>query len=429
MKIEEENALKYFKENIGYRRLFKNLKEKYISYGEIKGNIIINKPSNEEKQALSGLMKKDYSRNLSITINLKKLQERLDESKFSGIQLQNLLNNYFDEDILTKKKELQNKNFELENFWKEILKKFENTYIYQFLAESFNNKDEFYQNIKRFYNMNRQILKCELIDACNGINYIQNIKEKIRIPIFATEISGNPHKFDKNTLCGKLFIQLLCYINNKKYPKNNEELAELYYENNLLVDDVSNMVLCKNIKAYRADGNKHLGLEGFSKYNEPIYLTLYNLAYIKQIEENKYKKALITENPAVFMEITRNIGTKDFPIICAYGQVKLAGIMLMDLLEEKDYQLYYSGDLDPEGIQIADKLKQRYKEKMTLIGFDKITYLRNISEVEISELRLSKLKNIKSKELAEICEELKIHKRASYEEKNIDNLCGFTYKL
>ncbi len=63
------------------------------------------------------------------------------------------------------------------------------------------------------------------------------------------------------------------------------------------------------------------------------------------------------------------------------------------------------------------------------IGFDKKTYLRNISEVEISELRLSKLKNIKSKELAEICEELKIHKRASYEEKNIDNLCGFTYKL
>ena len=92
MKIEEENALKYFKENIGYRRLFKNLREKYISYGEIKGNIIINKPSNEEKQALSGLMKKDYSRNSSITINLKKLQERLDESKFSGIQLQNLIN-------------------------------------------------------------------------------------------------------------------------------------------------------------------------------------------------------------------------------------------------------------------------------------------------------------------------------------------------
>ena len=31
---------------------------------------------------------------------------------------------------------------------------------------------------------------------------------------------------------------------------------------------------------------------GFEKYNEPIYLTLYNLAYIKEIEENKYKKAL-----------------------------------------------------------------------------------------------------------------------------------------
>lgn len=46
---------------------------------------------------------------------------------------------------------------------------------------------------------------------------------------------------------------LLCYINEDDYPSNSEELAQLYYKNYLLIDDVSNMVLCKNIIGYTAE--------------------------------------------------------------------------------------------------------------------------------------------------------------------------------
>lgn len=422
----------FFKENAGYKRLLKGIKEKYISLGEIKGNVVINKPSIEEKQALSGLMKKDYSRNLSISINLKKLQQRIDDSKFSGIYLLDILNNYFEEDILTRKEVLKNKNDELEIFLQEILKENENTFIYDVLIKSKENKDNLYQVIKRFYKENKDIIKKELINACKGINYLQNkrIEEKIRIPVFATKIASNPHEFDKKTLCGKIFIQLLCYINNVQYPKNNEELAELYYNNNLLIDDVSNMVLYKNLVGIRKVEEEsryeiHQGMKGFFNYSEPIYLTLYNLSNIKYIEEGKYNKVLITENPAVFMEIMKNSRLKDFPLICGYGQVKLACIMLMDLLLENNYQLYYSGDLDPEGILIADKLKQKYKEKLTLIGFNKETYFKNISEVEVGNSRLQKLKSIKSMELKEICNEIQKTKKASYEEKNINSIIEY----
>ena len=77
-----EEAVKYFKGNEGYNRLFKGIKEKYISLGEIKGNVVINKPTQIEKQTLSGLMKKDYSRNSSISINLKKLQKQHETFEF-----------------------------------------------------------------------------------------------------------------------------------------------------------------------------------------------------------------------------------------------------------------------------------------------------------------------------------------------------------
>ena len=42
--------------------------------------------------------------------------------------------------------------------------------------------------------------------------------------------------------------------------------------------------------------------------------------------------------------------------MCTYGQVRLSGIILLNLLIESGLKIYYSGDLDPEGIQIADKL-------------------------------------------------------------------------
>lgn len=193
-------------------------------------------------------------------------------------------------------------------------------------------------------------------------------EEKTRIPVFASNITGNPHGFDRNTLCGKIFVMLICYINKTKIPKNTEELSEIYYNNNLLIDDISNMVLCKNIECF--------------------------------VEKNKI-------------------------LVCTYGQVKLAGIVLLNLMVEAGYKLYYSGDIDPEGIQIADKLKSRYKNNIDFIGFDKDTYHNNISDIILSKSRIQKLENIKSEDLKEIVYEIKKIKKVTYEEKNIKNIIKF----
>ena len=430
-----KEAITYFKENKGYVRLFKGIKNKYISLGEIKGNVTIAKPTIIEKQALSGLMKKDYSRNSTITINLRKLQQILDESKFEGIQLKELLKEYFKEEIFTQKENLQKYENELQAFWEDILKENENTYLYDYLKKSINNKDELYQNLKKHYNKEKSILKEELLKACRGIN---NLPEgKIRIPVFASKITSNPHGFDKKTLCGKLFILLLCYTNNTSYPKNSEELSERYYYNNLLVDDVSNMVLCKNIKAFVklnehveygqnfVEYEEHEGMKAFDKYNEPIYMTLYNLSNISFIQNKKYKQVIVMENPTVFMEVMEKCKIQDFPLICTYGQVRLAGIILLNLLVEGGYKLYYSGDLDPEGIQIADKLKQRYKENLKFLGFNINTYYKNISNIELSSSRLQKLEGIKTKELKKLCSEIKKNRKVAYEEENINEIINF----
>lgn len=434
MESNEKELALYFKNNLGYKRLLKGIKTQYIRFGEIKGNVIINNPESDEKQALSGLMKQDYSKNKSICINLKTLEQKLENTRFSGVDLKQVIYEYFGEEIITQKEKKQNYKTQIELFFEEILNKNIQTKVYKYLQEIINSKNEIYVNLKMYYNKNKQELESALLNACKGINNLP--QEKTRIPVFASNITQNPHEFDKNTITGKIFVMLLCYIENIKVPTNSEELLEIYYNNNLMIDDVSNMVLCKNIIGYKKcengqkaqikDYTEHKGLSGFAQYNEPIYLNLYNLSNIQCLIKNTQNdKVVVMENPAVFMAVSEKIKNKDFPLVCTYGQVKLSGLVLLDMLVKQNYKIYYSGDIDPEGIQIADKLKSRYNQNLQFFGFDINTYKNNLSNIELSNSRLKKLDKIKNSELQKLCNEVKTIKKASYEEQNIDMLTKF----
>ena len=277
-----EQMATYFKEKSEYKRLLNGIKSKYINFGEIKGNVVIKNPDKLEAQALSGLMKKDYSKNKSISINLAVLQKRIDESKFAGAQLKDIIFEYFKEEITTKKESKKSYENQISEYFEEILKQNKNTKVYNTLKEIIENKNQIYYKLKKYYNKNKEELKTALINASKGINELP--ENKTRIPVFASSITGNPHGFDRNTLCGKIFITLICYMQKLQYPQNTEELAEIYYNNNLLIDDVSNMVLCKNVlgfvKNYKNQYVEHQGLQGFFESHEPIYLNLFNLSAI-----------------------------------------------------------------------------------------------------------------------------------------------------
>lgn len=428
MNKNAKEIAEYFRENHEYKKLLKGIKSKYINLGEVKGNVIINNPDKAEKQALSGLMKKDFSKNKSISINLKKLQERIDESKFAGANIKEIIDEYFKEEILTKKENKKSYETELLKFFEEILTQNKGTTIYKYIKQIITSKNEIYYNLKKYYNKDKLYLKVSLINACKGINNLP--RKKTRIPVFAINITGNPHEFDRNTLSGKIFIMLMCYIKNIRVPKSTENLAEVYYNNNLLIDDVSNMVLCKNVQGFirneTVENIQHEGLRGFAIYNEPIYLSLYNLSNIVSLyRSHKYNEVLVMENPTVFMEVSRRCSKDDFPLVCTYGQVKLSGLILLDMFAKSKYKIYYSGDIDPEGIQIADKLKQRYNDNLDFFGFDVNTYKRNFSKVKVSESRLKKLDSIKSVDLQHICYELRMFQKACYEEENIERIVDF----
>ena len=420
-KLREAEA--YFKENDGFIRFFEKAKKKLESYEkEATGVVIIENPSIIERDALSGFMKKNYKNSKTISIRLGNFQKRLDETCFDGVKLKDLVQAYFNMEILTKKnkKELQDKK--VQDFFDGILYELNGKRSYRILDDIVKENKEEFSTLKTWYNEDIKFERA-LKNACIAIDNLPS--EKILIPVFSASILKNPHELDRNTLTGKIFILMVSKEEKRKKPQNTESLAEMYFRNNLLIDDLSNMVLCKNIIGMIGD-KVHLGWNGFFESNEAMQVTLAQLGKITSVKTFR-KSAMVFENPAVFSAVAM-MDTK-VPLICTYGQIKLSGIVLLNLLIENNVKVYYSGDVDPEGIIIADSLKRRYKENIQLVGFDKETYLRNLSKVGLSKQRIKKLEKVSSKELIEVAEAVRFFQFAAYEEKNLEEIIEFVKKL
>ena len=105
--------------------------------------------------------------------------------------------------------------------------------------------------------------------------------------------------------------------------------------------------------------------------------------------------------------------------MCGNGQIRLAALVLMDLFD-KEICFYYAGDYDPEGLQIAQKLKERYGDRLRLWKYHGEFYRKYQSEMEISEKSLKQLDHIVLPELQEISQLMRQQKKAVYQENMLE---------
>ena len=85
---------------------------------------------------------------------------------------------------------------------------------------------------------------------------LQNIPEKpVRLPVFAQQMTGNPHAFDRNQNLGRLLIHVLT-VREDRYdhekvviPTTSEGINELLLTYNILRDDIANYVTVANLMA------------------------------------------------------------------------------------------------------------------------------------------------------------------------------------
>lgn len=419
----------YFKKQRAFDRCFLLMRKKWESYGRTAGQVSIKDGRPEEQEALEGLLGRPLQKE-NLRFTLSQFQSALGETRFGPIPLEALLTEYFGETMEANRDKKQKKRQEKTRFLERMEQELQGADRWIFTMRE--RKAYGYQLLMAEYNRNpaqaegllRQIRDCLVI--------LEERQEKNEPPIYlallAARTSGNPHALDRGKTAGQLLTHALCHRSASGYPDSAQKLSEIYLENGVQMDAISSMVTAYGIHLETAAG-LHPAYEGYIEMEEPYVITLANLAKVRGAkgrwtEKTEIKPIYIVENEMVFSHLLSGLAGKAFSLLCTSGQPRTAAFVLLDRLAESGAQFFYAGDLDPEGMMIADRLWRRYPERLSVWHMGEEDYRNSMSDERIDGVRMAMLDKLAHPGLLETAELLRREGRAGYQEKLAEELQG-----
>ena len=398
------------------KRIMKALLEKYRSYGTVMGTMVLTKPTPGECRFLQGLLKKQMTPGVTIHVPLKAFESAFIGTIYEGVSLKPLLEVYFDTQIESKREAADKAVTEKLAFSHEVSellnKMLSDETLARWTSEAlFNPKHTAYTLINSLYQEGKLSLSALIGDLAAVILCIQSHEEGIGLPMAAGLSTGNPHALDRGTPLRKLLIHYAAFQKGIAIPGSLHETDELLQQLNLNVDETPRIVLTYGLEAFDDKGDP-LGWLAFRYRNEPLNIAAHNLKKVSVITAIS-QQIYCCENPSTFYRRMRQY--PEIAGICISGQPNLVAYQLLDKMSDQ-HCLYYSGDFDPEGLLIANRLKNRYP-RLDLSFYNMSHYHQSISKENISEKRLKQLNQLSDETLVEIAFEMKRLKVAGYEER------------
>jgi len=407
-----EECVSYFRNNPVLASVLEQLKEKYASYGSAAGKAAIQNPSPKDVEVLEGLMQKNFHGQKKINISASSLEKALQKTKYAGITVEELMQEYFGE--LTVKKEVLRK---AEEKRKKLLKEAKNENL-NFPAYDLLSDMEEGNSLYQFWK-NHGEKESDLRLYAETLNHLPCLRDQILyLPVFAAEVTGDPHAFDIGKH-GELLNHIVDWYLDRKKEETVvpvTEKKEKYYACGILLDDMSNNVMISGVRGYKDNGEEHAGLKGFAEDQDPVNLPLSVLSKLSAVSCPDHEIHIV-ENPAVYAVLADRVKTKAF--MCTYGQLKLASVVMLDLLVKSGIAVFYAGDFDPEGIGIAMKIKEYVTSKGGAFHYWHMTpedYLQCMSEKELSDQRIRKMERLNDEELSDTVKAVMKNRKAGYQE-------------
>ena len=394
-------------------------KKQYEKYGTCKGSIdLVLNDSNRE--CISGLMGKDYYGVDCVHITFRQLQKAMLNTKYENCDFNEVLKMYFNQRVLTNKYRQEQEQMRVQNIFKQFFK--QEGKSQQWIYNTYTNRDSVYIRIVQASKENEQKCintVCVVMKALNHLPMWKNKKENISI--FASYHTKNPHAFDKNTFAYYLMMHGIVYFLKVDFPKTNLEQNEILYRAGLYQDGISNYCSVARLQAFNENNQPHLGWTGFYDSYEALNVNMDNLLHIHFI--TCCDRVYIVENPSVFQALLKKIKKEKIEkigLVCTNGQLNYSAYLLLDILVNSNIEIYYSGDMDPEGLLIADKIKQRYPS-IKLWCYDVMQYEISKSKEQATDQRMHMLDALKDETLIRIGKCISENKnRVGYQENMIE---------
>jgi uncharacterized protein (TIGR02679 family) len=376
-----QKAVAFFTQ-AGLSRLVAKLYDKYIELGQAGGQIILQDCTPGERRDIASFLGKHLYSDTTIRVRLVDVEKALTHS-FNCTLLDLLRAYYSDRELITRAEQRAMHTAHQAQFRSSLAsiaaglpEKSQGRY---WLQQGLHGQEWLFS---RYKNAPEDEQKRQL----NQIRYIANLLDQLpdpdtpeRLALFAQRTSGDPHTLDPGRSAGRLFLLALNDLNHDTTDialKDREQEVHLYSEAGLLLDTISSSVAVFNLSSavYHNGVLDQLPLAAGERI---LLLPLRQLLEWQHVLPSR-ADIYVIENPQVFEEVISGLGPlQPAPTcVCTAGWPSRAALMLLDqlLAASTDNTLYYSGDFDLKGLQIAAYLMTRNPGRCYAWRFDPDSY-------------------------------------------------------
>jgi uncharacterized protein (TIGR02679 family) len=409
----------YLKKNLAYGRLMKELQKKWKIYGRIAGNITLKNATEEERRSIGGIVGKSFM-DETIKITFEEFEQGLQKTRYAPIDMKSVLEEYFESALYTNKEQKVQVQIARDEFLDALFAYFEGcveetSVVLSWIRELQCHKKYGYQILIREFTSDSKEAETLARNVGRALVFLDKMEEEeCLLAVFAATVSGNPHYFDRGTTASQLLTHAVCFWKEFNFPEKAYEWRECMLAVGIVSDNISSMVHAFGVQLETNDGLHPAG-EAFNSRKEPYVLTAENLKSIVGAKA-KNNKVYVVENEMVFLYLVENAKEQGVTLLCTSGQLRVAAFQLLDYLSQSGAIIYYSGDLDPDGMDIADRLWRRYGNAVRMWRMNAEDYNKSISEEKLSERQLVKLKNLNNTTLCHTAEFVRREKKAGYQE-------------
>lgn len=382
---------------------FMNLwRQQYETYGCFKGSITL-KLDTSNRFAIEGFLGKSFHQETIVRITWKQVQKAIASSKFEGADFYEVMNLYFGEKIIAKKAIRQEKEDRFLSACEQMQANYINTVACDWFINVLHEKSSIYSRLKQEFEKSssqwtQEVTWC--MDALNALPHWENQHESMAV--FAARITGDPHAFDQTTFLFYLLFHGICFLCHLPYQNyRGIEKNQILYQVGLSRDQGNNYCMLCHINAMK----QHISYpawRGFYENYEIWNVNMYNLNEITSIDPASCQRVVVLENPSVFELLAKQAKQERYDhlgLLCTNGQLNLSAYTLLDRIVEAGISLFYCGDMDPEGLLIADRLWVRYQDRLHLWHYERSDYEQAISTQTANASRLKKLEKLQNKQL------------------------------
>lgn len=422
-----KKAVRFFKSEPAYKRLFVKFRKKYESLGRIGGNVSVESFTDGELEVIGGFfgMPGDVLR-AKRSISIGKFEAQLQETRFGEIGLKELLNAYFGE-IIVSKKQVQ---AERSAIYEALLDELSGQYpVLDFWLGFLRGKPVEGRWIVRMAMDNQDQFIALVGWLAGAMESLPTDAE--RLPMFSQRITNDPHAFDLHTDLGKLLLHVLAVNLHRDegvlvIPKSTGAVNELLQQFNIFRDDLLNFVTCAGFYGETEEGMHPVWRESVNHHTVQN-VPLRELVALKRVYPANGKDVWIVENSGVCSALLDY--EAGIPIVSTNGQFKLAALMLLDLLVAEGCMLHYAGDFDPEGLGMAQRLINRYPDNVELWHMGLTDYRKTSPVKMLSNEQIEKLNRIDDDDLLQVADEMRRIRKAGYQEALVEAMVADLRKI